>query len=127
MLQTADNPDEIRWLPGARFNIAEAALCIRHAASPAIVWADESSPTQLARVSLGQLKQRCQQVAAALAAAGFRPGVCPFTLPVLSADLLDLIYVHITSTYACLSKLWLFKLPGNCSLSFCPPAAVCNR
>lgn len=74
MLQTADNPDEIRWLPGARFNIAEAALCTRHAASPAIVWAHESSPTQLARVSLGQLKQRCQQVAAALAAAGFTPG-----------------------------------------------------
>ncbi|DBA69755.1 TPA: hypothetical protein ACH3X2_012479 [Trebouxia sp. C0005] len=74
MLQTADNPDEIRWLPGARFNIAEAALCTRHAASPAIVWADESSPSQLARVSLGQLKQRCQQLAAALAAAGFSPG-----------------------------------------------------
>ncbi|KAL0031137.1 hypothetical protein WJX77_005362 [Trebouxia sp. C0004] len=74
MLQTADDPDEIRWLPGARFNIAAAALCTRHAASPAIVWADESSPSQLARVSLGRLKQRCQQVAAALAAAGFRPG-----------------------------------------------------
>ena len=95
MLQTADNPDEIRWLPGARFNIAEAALCTRPAASPAIVWANESSPGQLARVSLGQLKQRCQQLAAALATAGFKPGVCPLTSPVPSAHLLDLIYVHI--------------------------------
>ncbi len=107
MLQTADNPDEVRWLPGACFNIAEAALCTRHAASPAIVWADESTPSQLARVSLGQLKQRCQQVATALAAAGFRPGMCPFTFPVPSAHLVGLTCVHITSTYGCLSKLWL--------------------
>ncbi len=105
MLQTADNPDEIRWLPGARFNIAEAALCTRPAASPAIVWADESLPSQLARVSLGQLKQRCQHVAAALAAAGFKPGECPFTSPVLSAHLLGFIYVHIMCTYGCLVKL----------------------
>ncbi len=74
ILLAAENPDAIQWLQGAKFNIAEAALCSRQADATAIVWADESAPSQVATVSLGQLKQRCQHVAAALATAGFRPG-----------------------------------------------------
>lgn len=74
MLQTADNPDKSQWLPGAKFNIAEAALCNRQADATAIVWAEEATPDRLTEISLGQLKQQCQQVAAALTAAGFQPG-----------------------------------------------------
>ena len=62
MLQTADNPDNSQWLPGAKFSIAEAALCNRQADAIAIVWADESTPDRLTKISLGQLKQQCQLV-----------------------------------------------------------------
>ena len=74
ILELADHPDDVRWLPGARFNIAEAALCNRGADATAVVWADESAPSQLHKLSLGQLKLRCQAVAAALRAEGFAPG-----------------------------------------------------
>lgn len=65
----------MRWLPGSKLNIAESALCNRSPDVIAMVWADESSPCQLATVSWGQLKHRCQHVAAALVAAGFKPGM----------------------------------------------------
>lgn len=65
----------MRWLPGAKLNIAETALYNRNPDELAVVWADEASPSQLATVSWAQLKQRCQQVTAALLAAGFKPGM----------------------------------------------------
>lgn len=74
MLQMAENPDHIRWLPQARLNIAEAALCSRSESATALVWAEEAAPDQLASMTLGQLKEKCQEVAAALAAAGFAAG-----------------------------------------------------
>ena len=74
ILQSASKPDGVRWLPGAKLNIAETALCNSSPDVSAIIWADESSPSQLAAVSWSQLKHRCQQVAAALVAAGFKPG-----------------------------------------------------
>lgn len=67
----------MRWLPAAKLNIAESAVCNRSSNVIAMVWADESSPSQLATVSWGQLKHRCQLVAAALVAAGFKPGMPP--------------------------------------------------
>ena len=74
MLQMAENPDQICWLPQARLNIAEAALCSRSESATALIWAEEAAPDQLASMTLGQLKEKCQQVAAALAAAGFAAG-----------------------------------------------------
>ena len=82
ILQMAENPDMIRWLPEARLNIAEAALCTRSQRATAIVWADEAAPDKLARVTLGELRGQCQQVAAALAAAGYAAG-CHFCLMLL--------------------------------------------
>lgn len=64
----------MRWLPGAKLNIAETAVCSRNLDDLAIMWAEEASPRQVATISRGQLKHRCQQVAAALVAAGFNPG-----------------------------------------------------
>lgn len=75
IFQSASSPDGVRWLPGAKLNIAETALCNSSPEAIAIVWADESSPYQLATVSWSQLKHRCQLVAAALVAAGFKPGM----------------------------------------------------
>lgn len=70
----ADNPDQIRWLPYARLNIAAAALCRRPENAAAIIWADEAAPDQLTSMTLGELKRSCQHVAAALGAAGFVAG-----------------------------------------------------
>lgn len=75
ILHSASNPDGVRWLPGAKLNIAETALCNSSPDATAIIWADESSPSQLATVSWSQLKQHCQHVGAALVAAGFKPGM----------------------------------------------------
>jgi hypothetical protein len=74
ILQDADNPDEAVWLPGARMNIAESALSVQDPDAPALVWADEADPTNIHTLSLGQLRTRCYQCAAALRASGFSPG-----------------------------------------------------
>ncbi|WIA40402.1 hypothetical protein OEZ86_013761 [Tetradesmus obliquus] len=71
-----DQPDKASWLPGARLNIAACALHSPRApspSSPAITWADEGAPTQLQHVSWAELRQRCMQVAACVAAK-YQPG-----------------------------------------------------
>ena len=75
MLQTAANPDDIRWLPGARLNVAESALCVRDPDVPAVVWATEEAPDVLHTLSLGELCREAMRFAAALRTAGFCPGV----------------------------------------------------
>ena len=74
MLQTASNPDDIRWLPGARLNVAESALCVRDPDVPAVIWATEEAPDVLHTLSLGGLHREAMRFAAALRAAGFSPG-----------------------------------------------------
>ena len=74
MLQTAANPDDIRWLPGARLNVAESALCVRDPDAPAVIWATEEAPDVLHTLSLGELRREAMRFAAALRAAGFSPG-----------------------------------------------------
>ena len=74
MLQTASNPDDIRWLPGARLNVAESALCVRDPDVPAMIWASEEAPDVLHTLSLGELRREAMRFAAALRAAGFSPG-----------------------------------------------------
>lgn len=62
---------------GARLNIAACALHSPRApspSSPAITWADEGAPTQLQHISWDELRQRCMQVAACVAAK-YQPGV----------------------------------------------------
>ena len=86
MVEMLDNPDKIRWLPGARLNAAEAALK-RHAdTATAIVWAEEATPDKLARMTMAELRQQCCQVAAALVAAGLKPGwpTCPALCSVMA-------------------------------------------
>ena len=75
MLQTAANPDDVRWLPGARLNVAERALCVRDPDVPAVMWATEEAPNALHTLSLGGLRREAMRFAAALRAAGFSPGV----------------------------------------------------
>eukprot|EP00884_Botryococcus_braunii_P002914 jgi/Botrbrau1/12623/Bobra.0169s0150.1 len=74
VLEDASNPDEARWLPGARMNIAESALSVRDPDPPALLWAEENSPCQVHSLSLGRLRDMCYRTAAALRAAGFSPG-----------------------------------------------------
>lgn len=74
MLQTATNPDDVRWLPGARMNIAESALSMRDPDAPALIWAAEEAPDTLHTLSLGQLRRRAMHFATALRNAGFSPG-----------------------------------------------------
>jgi acetyl-CoA synthetase len=72
------DPDAVRWLPGARLNLAESALRggrgAPDGARTAVLWADEAAPRAVRAVSLAELAQRAQHVADALAAAGLRPG-----------------------------------------------------
>ncbi|KAL4429385.1 hypothetical protein ABPG77_005159 [Micractinium sp. CCAP 211/92] len=74
MLEWHEDPDSCRWLPGARFNIAECALSGHDRSRPAILWADEADPTRLHSMSLGELARRSAHVAEALRATGLRPG-----------------------------------------------------
>lgn len=73
MLQMVSRPEDVRWLPGARFNIAECALS-GAAERTAVLWAPESAPSSVRRVSLGQLRRRCYAVAAGLHQLGHVPG-----------------------------------------------------
>ncbi|KAL4458608.1 hypothetical protein ABPG75_013473 [Micractinium tetrahymenae] len=74
MLEWHDDPDSCRWLPRARFNIAECALTGHDPDRPAVVWADEAAPTVLRSMRLGELARRSAHVADALRAAGLHPG-----------------------------------------------------
>ena len=80
ILQAACNPDECRWLHGARLNIAESALSARDPDAPAVVWAEEGHPESVHSLTLGQLRQRCVRVAVALKSAGIQPGGCGWQL-----------------------------------------------
>ena len=68
-------PDSCVWLPGARLNIADAALRCPRAppGSPAIVWAAEGAPRDVRAVGRAELRRRCLRVAARVAAR-FPPG-----------------------------------------------------
>lgn len=82
ILQSASDPDDVRWLPGAQLNIAESALCVRDQDAPALLWAEEEAPDQIRALTLGELRLRAQRFAAALRAAGYTPGLLshtPFT------------------------------------------------
>ncbi|KAK9862190.1 hypothetical protein WJX84_000590 [Apatococcus fuscideae] len=70
----AGDADGGRWLPGARLNIAESCLEGRDPDAPAVVWADEASPRGIHTISLGSLRQRSLQVAAALNQHGIQAG-----------------------------------------------------
>lgn len=74
MLQGSPDPDSVRWLPGARLNIAECALSGRDPDAAAVLWAPEGAPQDLRSMTLGQLRRRASRVAAALRAAGYQPG-----------------------------------------------------
>lgn len=74
MYAAARNPDDARWFPGALLNIADCALSGRDPDAPAVVWAEEGSPTTLHTLSLGELRLQSQAVAAALGRRGIPPG-----------------------------------------------------
>lgn len=74
IFEHASNPDDMRWLPEARLNIAESALCVRDQDAPALLWAEEESPDIIHALTLGELRLRAQHFAAALRAAGHTPG-----------------------------------------------------
>lgn len=79
------DPDQVSWFPGARLNVAECALAGRDPDRPAVVWAEEGTPTELHTLSLGALAQRAQHVADALRAAGFQPGAAELGVGTASA------------------------------------------
>ena len=74
MLQTARNPDDIRWLPRARMNIVASALSMRDPDAPGLIWATEEAPDALHTLSLGELRREALRFSAALRKAGFSPG-----------------------------------------------------
>lgn len=69
------DPDRCCWLPGARLNIAHAALHCPRAlpGRPALVWADEGRPRELRSVQLPELRAASEHAAACLATL-FKPG-----------------------------------------------------
>ena len=75
--QPAADPDQARWLPGARLNIGACALGCRDPDAPALLWAEEEAPTAVNTVTLGQLRRQSEQVAAALQARNLQPGADP--------------------------------------------------
>ena len=71
------DPDGCAWFPGGRFNIAAVALGPgpgRDDDAPAVAFAAEGDPTSIKTWRLGELRARCATAAAALRAAGVRPG-----------------------------------------------------
>ena len=74
MLQPHDEPEKLRWLPGARLNIAECALRGWDPDAPALVWAAEGAPERLRALTLDQLRRRAYTVASSLRSCGYRPG-----------------------------------------------------
>ena len=74
MLQDADRADDVRWLPGAKLNIAESALWGRDDSAKALCWADESAPQSVHSMTWADLRAQSSAVAAALQAQGLQPG-----------------------------------------------------
>lgn len=64
----SEDPDRVRWLPGARTNIAGCALAspLADLDSPAVIWAREGAPTHLGYVSRRELLSRCARLATAI-------------------------------------------------------------
>ena len=75
LLRHPSDPDQCRWLPGARLNIAAAALDSELAppGCPALLWAPDGEPGRITAFSRAQLRQRVAQVAASLRR-HFKPG-----------------------------------------------------
>ncbi len=71
------DPDAARWLPGARLNVAHAALhCpLAPPGAPALLWARDGAPTRLHAVGREELRRRVEQVAASVRQR-FKPGAC---------------------------------------------------
>jgi len=70
------DPDSVVWLPGARLNVAAAALSPRayDDDAPALVAADEAAPTLTRTVRRRELRAAAGTAAAAFLASGLRPG-----------------------------------------------------
>ena len=75
MLERHENPEKLRWLPGARLNIADCALRGWDPDAPALVWAAEGAPQDLRTLTLDQLRRRAYAVATSLRSCGYHPGV----------------------------------------------------
>ncbi|KAG2449704.1 hypothetical protein HYH02_005232 [Chlamydomonas schloesseri] len=75
LLRHPSDPDQCRWLPGARLNIAAAALESELAppGCPALLWAPDGEPCAITAFSRAQLRQRVAAVAASLRRC-FKPG-----------------------------------------------------
>jgi len=70
------DPDSVVWLPGARINVAAAALSAKSHDddSPALVAADEASPTLIRTVRRRELRAAANTAAAAFLCSGLQPG-----------------------------------------------------
>ena len=90
ILQTADRPDDVCWLPGARLNIAQCCLQSRgNDDAIAMVWATEVQPQELHHVSMAELRSKATAVACGLRAMG---------LAARQASSLSLVYPEVRST-----------------------------
>lgn len=69
------SPDRCRWFPGARLNIAHCALHSQRAVPccPAMVWAEQDSPSVLHAMSIEQLRASVAQTAGSVLQL-FKPG-----------------------------------------------------
>ena len=117
MLQEAARADDIRWLPGARLNIAESALWGRDDSAPALRWADESSPQRVPSMTWAELRVRSVAVACALQAQGLQPGACtPESVPCPA-------WCHCCRGYCC------YASTSNCQLrrGLCAHGARCQQ
>jgi hypothetical protein len=74
MYEAASNPDKGRWMPGGQLNIAAIALSDRDPDAPAMLWAEEDSPSLVHTLSLSQLRRESEEVAASLLIIGMQPG-----------------------------------------------------
>lgn len=71
-----DDPDSVVWLPGARINVAAAALSPRAHDDdvPALVAADEAAPSRTRTVRRRELRGAASAAAAAFFSSGLAPG-----------------------------------------------------
>jgi acetyl-CoA synthetase len=71
LLDDGRGPEHPRWLVGARFNVVQSCFATDPAQPAIVAGAPDGS---MGTISYGELARQVAQVAAALAAVGFRPG-----------------------------------------------------
>lgn len=101
------SPDRCRWFPAARLNIAHCALHSQRAlpSCPAMVWAEQDSPSVLHSMTIEQLRASVAQTAWSVLQL-FKPGEYMHTLYHVHCIITSGTVTHCLSKLAWNAALW---------------------